>query len=271
MADSGGSLDTYLDAIGVARLDPATTPFDPGVAPVVLESHLEQSAKLMLSLKISMSCWMIADERSIRRKVAAAKRAGVDTVVGGGPYEVAVAQRRLDEYLDLCADIGFARIECGEGFTEPLVSPAHIVVMAGERGLGTEFELGKKHTGAFSDRTVDELISQGQIWLDAGASKLIVEARESAAGVGIFDAAGEFNPTAAERLADAFGLGQLLFEAPTKRSQFTLLSHFGPEVQLANVPLAELLRVEIYRRGLHRDAFGQERLRPRAPAAGSAG
>jgi phosphosulfolactate synthase len=56
------------------------------------------------------------------------------------------------------------------------------------------------------------------------------------------------------------------FEAPTKPSQFALLNHFGPYVRLCNVRLEELLRVEIYRRGLHSDAFGLENLRPRIQA-----
>jgi phosphosulfolactate synthase len=265
---SGGALSRYLDSIGVAKLAPFTTPFDPGVAPAVLESHLEQSAHLMRSLKVSMACWMIADEGASRRKLEAAGRAGVPAVAGGGPYEVAVAQGRLEPYLDLCADMGFKRIECGEGFTEPPVSAPQLVAMAAERGLEVEFELGKKHAGAFSDRMVEELIDQGQNWLDAGAGQLVVEARESAAGVGVFAADGAFNASAAERFAEAFGLDLLLYEAPTKHSQFTLLSHFGPDVRLGNVPLAELLRVEIYRRGLHSDAFGQERLRPRVSTTG---
>jgi phosphosulfolactate synthase len=38
-------------------------------------------------------------------------------------------------------------------------------------------------------------------------------------------------------------------------------------VRLCNVRLEELLRVEIYRRGLHSDAFGMDNLRPRPVAA----
>jgi phosphosulfolactate synthase len=40
-------------------------------------------------------------------------------------------------------------------------------------------------------------------------------------------------------------------------------------VGLCNIRLEELLRVEIYRRGLHSDAFGKPNLRPLAPAAES--
>jgi len=258
---------TYLKEIGVADLPPLTSPFDPGYDPVTLESHLEQSSHLIAILKISMACWLVANEEATRRKVAAAQRYRVPTVTGGGPFEIAVAQGRLVEYLDLCADIEFTRIECGEGFTDLHISARNVVRMAEERGLEVQFELGKKHSGAFRSSTVDQLIEQGRRWLDAGARELVVEARESAAGVGLFDDHGVFNRLLADRFARAFGLDILNYEAPTKASQFALLDHFGSGVRLCNVRLEELLRVEIYRRGLHSDAFAKENLRPRLELA----
>ena len=59
-----------------------------------------------------------------------------------------------------------------------------------------------------------------------------------------------------------FGIDTVIFEAPTKASQFAMIDHFGRDVWLTNVRLEELLRVEIYRRGLHSDAYANERLRP---------
>jgi len=262
------STPQFLDLIGVPVLAPATAPFDPGYDVLTIESHLAQSAHLMADLKISMACWLIADEAQTRRKIAAACRAGVPTTAGGGPFEIATAQGRLPDYLDLCADIGFSRIECGEGFTTLPLAPAQIVRLARERGLEVQFELGHKHDGPMTSAGVEVLIEQGKAWLGAGANSLVIEARESGAGVGLFDAQGQLHETLADRFAEVFGLSAVVFEAPTKRSQFAFLSHFGPEVELANVRLEELLRVEIYRRGLHSDAFGQERLRPRrAPGA----
>ncbi len=133
---------------------------------------------------------------------------------------------------------------------------------AHERGLVVQFELGKKHTGAFTEDAVNQLLKQGHRWLDAGALQLLVEARESARGVGLFDDEGKFNHVFANRFAKEFGLQFVLFEAPNKPSQFALLDHFGHDVHLCNVRLEELLRVEIYRRGLHSDAFAKENLRP---------
>jgi phosphosulfolactate synthase len=253
----------YLKLIGVRELPPLTSPFDPGYDPATLESHLEQSSHLMAILKISMACWMVANEDATRRKVAAATKYHVPTVTGGGPFEIAVAQKRLPPYLDLCAGIGFMRIECGEGFTDMPLSAREVLAMAETRGLEVQFELGKKHTGAFNSNTVEQLIDQGRRWLDAGARELVVEARESAKGVGLFDETGSFNSALADRFASEFGLDTVTFEAPTKPSQFALLDHFGPRVRLCNVRLEELLRVEIYRRGLHSDAFCKENLRPR--------
>ncbi len=261
------SLQEYLRLIGVRDLPARTSPFDPGYDPVTLESHLDQSAHLISSLKISMACWQIANEAATRRKIAAANARHVKTVTGGGPFEVAVSQGQLEPYLDLCADLGITRIECGEGFTDLTMAPRTIARMAHERGLEIQYEMGKKHEGPFTEQTLQEAIDRGHEWLDAGAVCLIVEARESAAGVGTFLADGTLNKEFADRLAREFGFESAVFEAPNKPSQFAFLEHFGPMVQLSNVRLEELLRVEIFRRGLHSDAFEMPNLRPVRPEA----
>src|SRR3989441_4569410 len=208
----------YLRLIGVPELPPLTSPFDPGYDPVTLESHLDQSAHLMTSLKISMACWQIANEAATRRKIAAARAHKVPTVTGGGPFEVAVAQGQLEAYLDLCADLGVTCIECGEGFTELTLKPQTIVKMAHQRGLAVQYEMGKKHEGPFTEESLDEAIGRGRAWLDAGAVQLVVEARESALGVGAFDNQGALNHAFVERFVEEFGFDVAMFEAPNKPS-----------------------------------------------------
>jgi len=255
----------YLTSIGVPDMVPRTCPFDPGYDPATTESHLDQSAHLMSSIKISMACWLIADEDATRRKFAAAKGRGVNTVTGGGPFEIAVAQNRVEEYFDLCSDIGAYRVECGAGFTDMKMNPRDTVRMANSRGLEVQFELGEKHGGLFDDQAIRELIVQGREWLDAGAVQIVVEGRESAKDVGLFDQAGELNRDYADKFVQEFGFADVVFEAPNKVSQFALLNHFGRDVELCNIRLEELLRVEIYRYGLHSDAFGVDKLRPARP------
>jgi len=257
----------YLKSIGVSDVLQRTSPFDPGYDPVTLKSHLEQSAHLISVLKISMACWQITNEKATRSKVDAARLLNIPVCTGGGPFEIAATFGKIPEFLDLCEDIRFTRIEAGEGFTDTNLNPREIVQMAAERGLEVQFELGKKHGGTFTADQVGELIDQGKSWLDAGAKQIVVEARESAENVGLFDDQGQFDAKGADRFVEAFGMDVTVFEAPNKSSQFTLLNHFGPEVHVCNIRLEELLRVEIYRMGIHSDAFRHDNLRPKGPGA----
>ena len=261
LAGVGRSTD-FVDLLGVRKLPPATIPMDPGLAPVTLEGHLAQSAALMAGLKISMAGWLIAEESETRRKIAAAKAAGVTTTSGGGPLEIALAQGRLIEFLDLCGELGFDRVEYGESLATSKLDAQTMIGLASERGLDVQFELGRKHGGPMTHAEAAELVEEGRAWLDGGAVATVIEARESAENVGLFDAGGSLNEDLATYLAEGLGLERVVFEAPTKPSQFALLDHLGPEIRLGNVRLEELLRVEIYRRGLHTDAYAVERLRP---------
>ena len=54
----------YLQLLAVADLPALTSPFDPGYDPTTLSSHLDQSSHLISILKVSMACWLIANEES---------------------------------------------------------------------------------------------------------------------------------------------------------------------------------------------------------------
>lgn len=262
------SCSKYIyESIGVKKLPAKTIVLDPGYDPVTAAGHIMQSGHFISCYKLSMACWQIANEEATRQKISAAKKHNVKVCTGGGPFEVAASFGKVAEYLDLCQDLGINRIEAGEGFITTHLNAKEVVKMATDRGLEVQYEMGEKHAGPFTDRIVHELIQLGQEWLDAGASQLVIEGRESAMDVGLFDAKGKLNFDAADKLVHALGMDKIIFEAPNKASQFAFLNHYGPEVELCNVRLEELLRVEIYRRGLHSDAYRQDNLRPAGPSA----
>ena len=68
--------ERYLAQIGVRDTPRATCPFDPGGTPAALEGHMEQSGHLIGTVKISMACWMVAEEAASRRKIQAVHAAG---------------------------------------------------------------------------------------------------------------------------------------------------------------------------------------------------
>lgn len=257
-----GASSTYLADLGVPSLPARTVPFDPGYDASTVLAHIAQSGHLMAGFKLSMACWQIASQTEIQRKIDAARSCGVPLIAGGASFEIASRHGMLERYFDLCAGLGLNCVEAGEGFTELTVTAEETLSLARSYGLDVQFELGRKHEGVFDQERVVDLVSQGKEWLDAGAVRLVVEARESAREVGLFAADGSFRPELADALVAGLGLENLCFEAPTKPSQFALLEHLGPDVWLSNVRIEELLRVEIYRRGLHADAYGHPSLCP---------
>src|SRR5262249_4885715 len=153
----------------------------------------------------------------------------------------------LARYLELCGSMGIERIEAGEGFTKPRNTPNEVCSLAAQNGLTVQIAVGERHAGAFDDGVVDRLIDRGRECVEAGDKQIVVEGRESAQGVGVFDDCGKIGFEFAEAFVNAWGMDITVFEAPTKKSQFELLDHFGPRVNLSNVRLEEVLRVEIYR------------------------
>lgn len=271
LADSFGGrhITQYLKRLGVPSLPPRTVPFDPGYDPQTVVSHLSQSGHLMAALKLSMTCWQIADPRATELKISAAKEHGIPLIAGGATFEIAVQNGTLDAFFGLCASLGIDCIEAGEGFTVLSITARETLGLAQRHGLQVQFELGRKHEGEFTAERVKELVEQGKEWLDAGAVRLVIEARESALGIGLFDQAGKLRVDLTDQIVDGFELDLLCFEAPTKVSQFALLKHLGPDVVISNVRLEELLRIEIFRRGMHADSYGDPKLGSWVAAAGS--
>ena len=254
----------YLRLIGVPEIAPATCPFDPGYDPFTFEGHLapeqppdgddEDLHGLLAGLQRGRHA---PEGRRLRRATACR------TVTGGGPFEIAVQQGQLPVYLDLVADIGVTRIEAGEGFTDmPARRRPRSCAMARERGLEVQFELGKKHEGAFTPTSSTVSSTRAGV---AGRRRPAARDRSPRERAGR-------RPVRRDRAASTprtpigspmpSGLATAIFEAPNKPSQFALLNHFGRDVHLCNIRLEEMLRVEIYRRGLHSDAFEHDNLRP---------
>ena len=66
------STHAFVSSLGVPDLAAHTSPFDPGYDVQTVISHLEQSHHLISRLKLSMACWLIADESATRAKIAIA-------------------------------------------------------------------------------------------------------------------------------------------------------------------------------------------------------
>jgi phosphosulfolactate synthase len=102
--------------------------------------------------------------------------------------------------------------------------------------------------------------------LEAGAWKVITEAREGGTA-GIFDAGGGMRTELIGEIADAVGIDDIVFEAPTKAAQAWFVKQFGPEVNLGNIPPDEVIPLETLRLGLRGDTLKEVLLRGERSAA----
>ena len=102
--------------------------------------------------------------------------------------------------------------------------------------------------------------------LGAGAWKVITEGRETGTA-GIFRPTGEMRTGLVDEIAHEIDVHELIFEAPMKSSQAWFVKHFGPEVNLGNIPPEEVIPLETLRLGLRADTLKEVLLRDEQPAA----
>ena len=95
-------------------------------------------------------------------------------------------------------------------------------------------------------------VEQIQTELEAGAWKVIAEARESGS-VGIFRHDGEVRMGLIDEIVHEIEPGNVLFEAPRKDQQVWFIRRFGPDVNLGNIVPEEVLSLETMRVGLRSD------------------
>lgn len=200
----------------------------------------------------------------IERKLEVLRSHGIGWYFGGTLFEKFVKQERFESFLTLCRLCDCQYVEVSNGTVEiPSDEKAGYI-----RRCAEEFtvfsEVGFKDAGRSDALTADELVGAVLSDLDAGASKIITEARESGRS-GIIRSDG----TPREDLVDALlGSGvdtdRILFEAPTKDLQTHFIKLIGPNVNLGNVAPTDVIGLETLRLGLRSDTlmfFERERSR----------
>ena len=83
---------------------------------------------------------------------------------------------------------------------------------------------------------------------------MITEGREGGTA-GIYRPTGEMRTGLVDEIAHEIDVGSLIFEAPTKGSQAWFVKHFGPNVNLGNIPPDEVIPLETLRLGLRGDTL----------------
>ena len=201
--------------------------------------------------------------RNLEKKIALYRSFDTPVVCGGTLFEAVFARGKLDEYRHWLVENRFSHVEVSDGTID----------LPRERKLELIAELAKDFVVMSEVGSKDaEVVFAPYQWvewmreeLDAGAWKVITEGREGGTA-GIYRPTGEMRTGLIDEIVHSIELGDIIFEAPTKSSQAWFVKHFGPEVNLGNIPPEEVIPLETLRLGLRADTLKEMLLREQ-PAA----
>ncbi len=187
---------------------------------------------------------------NLEAKLARYREHGIPVMFGGTLTELAIAQDRLDRLVAWLHELELDYIEVSDG----TINIEHDRKLELVSSLAKEFtvlsEVGSKdNTRVMAPfRWVEQIEAE----LEAGAWKVIAEARESGS-VGIFRHDGEVRMGLIDEIVHAIPPDKILFEAPRKDQQVWFVRRFGPDVNLGNLTPEDVLSLETVRVGLRSD------------------
>jgi phosphosulfolactate synthase len=235
---------------------------DKGLGPRAWEDILEVAGDHISIVKLGWGTAAVT--KNLDRKLAVLREKPV--VIGGTFFEVVYAQDKLDDYKQWLRDLGLSHVEISDGSVDIPRERKLELIADFARDFTVLSEVGSKDSSV--DYTADQWVQWLQEELEAGAWKVITEARESGTA-GIFDSAGGMRTELIGEIAMTVGPANVVFEAPTKSAQAWFIKQFGPSVNLGNIPPDEVIPLETLRRGLRGDTLKEVLLGDRAGTAAS--
>jgi phosphosulfolactate synthase len=184
----------------------------------------------------------------IRQKNAVYAAAGIDTLPGGIPYEVAAVQGKVPQFMQRIAELGFKGVEVSGDSIDLRPQDRVAAIRCGiAAGLKVFTELGKK----FPEKPLDavEAIEMARHDLEAGAYLVVVEKSDVELVI-------RNRSDTLHRMMEGIGDDKLIVECGPGANRFEiakwLIGEFGPDVNLENIDIEDAYLIEAMRYGLNR-------------------
>ncbi|HET7568175.1 MAG TPA: phosphosulfolactate synthase [Gaiellaceae bacterium] len=243
--------------LGIQRDGGLTHVLDKGLGPRAWEDVLETAGDHIDIVKLGWGTAYVTGNLRHKLDVLRGKR----VVLGGTFFEVVYTRDKLDEYKRWLQSLGLDHVEISDGTIEIPRERKLELIADFARDFTVLSEVGSKDSEVvFAPYEWVEWIKDE---LQAGAWKVITESRESGTA-GLFRPSGEMRTGLVDEIAHSIDFRDLVWEAPTKASQAWFVKHFGPEVNLGNIPPDEVIPLETLRLGLRGDTLKEVLLRESA-------
>ena len=225
---------------------------DSGLGTAEVEGLLRQAAAHIDMVRLGWgSAYVTAD---LEDKLAVYRAHDVPVMLGGTLTELAWLHGRVDALCSWLDELAISVVEVSSGVVAiPSADKAALIERLAARY--TVFaEVGEKDPGALMApyRWV-ALIREA---LEAGAQLVVCEGRATGTA-GLYRPDGEARTGLIDEIVHEIDRSKLVFEAPQKHQQVWLIERYGADVNLGNVPPAEVLSLETLRLGLRADTLAQ--------------
>ena len=221
---------------------------DSGLTPAGTRAFLGQAGHLVDIVKVGWGIGYV--DPTLEERVIVCADHDCPVSLGGTLLEVAAVQGRVNELRDWALKIGMTHMEVSNGLRALTASHKRSLI----RQLAADFvilaETGAK-AGSYPP-TPAEWAQEMAADLDAGASRVIAEGRESGT-VGLYHADQGVREDLVSAILDRIPQDRVIFEAPNKAQQAWFIGQLGADANIGNVAPASVLALETLRLGLRAD------------------
>lgn len=227
-----------------------TMMMDKGLSVKEAEEFVKSSGEFTDFVKLGFGTALIT--RELDAKLQVYREGNVRPYFGGTLFEVFYLRKMFDQYREFISRYKLDLVEVSDG----TISMPHddklrcIEILAGD--VQVLSEVGSKLAGV--NIPVEEWVSMMKTELQAGAWKVIAEARESGT-IGIYNADGSANIQLISDITDNIDPQNVIWEAPLKNQQVYFIKMLGANVNLGNIAPGEMVALEALRLGLRGDTI----------------
>jgi phosphosulfolactate synthase len=255
MPASNGQFDGFLDLPARSpkpRTQGLTHVIDKGLNLREIEGMFDTAGAYVDIVKLGWGTSYVTN--NLEKKIALYRSFELPVVCGGTLFEAVYAREKMDAFKRWLDHYRFSHVEISDGTFE----------IPREQKLALIAEFAKDFTVLSEVGSKDSEVNIAPyLWvewikeeLEAGAWKVIAEGREGGTA-GIYRPTGELRTGLVDEIEHSIDFHNLIWEAPTKASQAWFVKHFGPEVNLGNIPPDEVIALETLRLGLRGDTLNE--------------
>ncbi len=189
---------------------------------------------------------------NLKDKLKLYSEAGIPCYFGGTLFEAFVIRDQFDDYRKVLDKYQIKHAEVSDGSIEMNHDDKCEYIKTLSEQVTVLSEVGSKDAAKIIPPY--KWIEQMQTELEAGAWKVIGEARESG-NVGLFRDSGEVRQGLVEEILTQIPMEKIIWEAPQKAQQVWFIKLCGSNVNLGNIAPNEVIPLETIRLGLRGDTF----------------